>query len=37
MKLISYNKLHSHYQSKGEYVAEVNAGTHWLEIPDFKR
>ena len=30
--LISWNIFNKHYQNKGEYIAEGNAGTHWKPI-----
>ena len=32
LSLISWNKIHNHYQDKGEYVFEQNAGTHWRSL-----
>lgn len=29
LRLISWNTINKHYQDKGEYVHEPNAGTHW--------
>ena len=32
--LISFNTIHKYFQSKGEYIGEHNAGTHWtLPLP----
>ena len=30
--LISWNMSNKHYQNKGEYISELNAGTHWKPI-----
>ena len=32
LQLIRWNSIHNHFQNKGEYVAECNAGTHWQYI-----
>ena len=34
LNLIKYNGLRFHYENKGKFISDRNAGTHWLEIPD---
>lgn len=36
-QLISWNKFHKCFQSKGDYVFEGNAGTHWAEISELPK